>query len=65
MDKVPGNCHALIADRAGGFAVSLWGAFRLIFEPDHDPLPTLDGGALDRTKVTHIIILEVTDYHGS
>ena len=64
MEGVPGNCHQLTADRSGEFAVSLWGQFRLIFAPDHDPVPTLDDGGIDRTKVTQIEIKEVVDYHG-
>ena len=64
MDGVPGNCHALHGDRRGQFAVSLWGSFRLIFLPDHDPLPTLADGGVDRSLVTRISIVEVVDYHG-
>jgi proteic killer suppression protein len=64
MNGVPGNCHQLHADRSGEFAVSLWGAYRLIFKPSHDPLPTLEDGGIDRTLVTMIEIKEVADYHG-
>jgi hypothetical protein len=65
MAGVPGNCHQLHADRIGDFAISLWGSYRLIFGPDHDPTPTLDDGGIDRTKVTKIKIKEVVDYHGN
>jgi proteic killer suppression protein len=64
LDGVPGRCHQLTADRAGDFAVDLRGAFRLVFVADHDPLPLLDDGGLDRAKVTKIRIREVADYHG-
>jgi proteic killer suppression protein len=64
MAGTPGNCHQLHADRSGEFAVGLWGSYRLIFVPDQDPVPTLDDGGIDRTKVTHIEIKEVVDYHG-
>jgi toxin HigB-1 len=65
MDGVPGNCHQLHADRAGQFAVDLWGSYRLVFEPDHDPLPVRpDDGGIDRSRVTKIMIREVVDYHG-
>jgi proteic killer suppression protein len=64
MEGVPGNCHALTADRAGEFALSLWGPYRLIFVPDHDPVPALDDGGIDRSLVTKISIREVADYHG-
>ena len=64
MDGVPGKCHPLTADRRGEFAVHLWSSYRLVFEPDHDPLPRLPDGSLDRSLVTHIRIKEVVDYHG-
>jgi len=64
MEGVPGNCHQLHADRAGEFAVDLWGSYRLVFEPDHDPLPELPDKGIDRARVTKIVIKEVVDYHG-
>lgn len=64
MDGVPGNCHALTGDRAGQFAMSTMGPFRLIFRPDHDGLPTLPAGGLDKAAVTRVMILEVANYHG-
>jgi plasmid maintenance system killer protein len=64
MDGVPGKCHALHADRDGEFAVHLWGSYRLVFQPDHEPTPTLDDGGLDRSRITSIVITEVVDYHG-
>lgn len=64
MDGVPGRCHQLGADRAGQFALALWGAFRLIFVPDHDPIPVVQDGGIARNLVTKISITEVVDYHG-
>jgi proteic killer suppression protein len=64
MDGVPGNCHQLQANRSGEFAISLWGSYRLIFQPAQTPLPTLRDGGVDRTRVTKIEIKEVVDYHG-
>lgn len=64
MQNVPGGCHALSGDRKGQFAVSLTGPRRVVFEPDHDPLPLLEAGGLDLHRVTAIQILEVVDYHG-
>jgi proteic killer suppression protein len=64
MDGVPGRCHALGADRHGQFAVSLWGSYRLVFVPDHNPIPTLPDGGIDIASVTKISITEVVDYHG-
>lgn len=65
MRGVPGNCHPLRADRAGEFAVDLRGPYRLIIEPDHNPVPRLDDGGIDTNKVTNIRIKEVEDYHGN
>lgn len=64
MQGVPGHLHALGEDRAGQFALSLDGPYRLIFEPDHTPLPRLEDGGIDRQQVTHISIKEVVNYHG-
>jgi toxin HigB-1 len=64
MDGTPGRCHPLHADRSGEFALSLWGSYRLIFEPANNPLPKLGDGGLDLTRVTKIVIKEVVDYHG-
>jgi len=63
MSGLPGNCHALVGDRAGEFAVSVGAARRLIFVPDDDPLPTLPDGGLDRRSITKIRVTEVVDYH--
>lgn len=65
MHGVPGNCHGLSSDRAGEFAVDLRGPYRLIFVPDHDPVPQLNDGGIDTSKVTDIRIKEVDDYHGN
>lgn len=64
MDGVPGQCHQLRADRAGEFAVYLWSPYRLVFVPDHDPIPRLHDGRVNRSLVTQIVITEVVDYHG-
>ncbi len=64
MDGVSGQCHQLSADRAGQFAVSLWGSYRLVFVPDHEPIPSLADGGIDLALVTKIMITEVVDYHG-
>jgi proteic killer suppression protein len=64
LDGVPGRCHPLHADRAGQFALCLWGSYRLVFVPNDDPLPTLHDGGIDRASVTKIVIEEVVDYHG-
>lgn len=59
----PERCHQLSGDRLGQFAVDLKHPFRLVFEPDHDPVPTKDDGSIDRESIDRIEIIEVTDYH--
>lgn len=57
------ECHLLTGDRKGEWAVSISGNYRLIFEIDHNPLPTKDDGGIDSIRITDIRILETTDYH--
>ena len=45
------------------FAIDLVHPFRLVFEPNHDPLPRRKDGGIDLEQVTAIKILEVVDYH--
>ncbi len=64
MLGVPGNFHQLSADRAGEFALDLRGSYRVVFVPNHEPVPRLDDGGIDRALVTKIMITEFVDYHG-
>jgi proteic killer suppression protein len=59
----PDRCHQLDGDWAGCFSVAITGNWRLVFEPDHDPVPSLDSGGIDRAAVLAIRILAVVDYH--
>jgi proteic killer suppression protein len=63
MTGFPGRFHALVGDRKGQFAISLWGPFRLIVAPNNSPIPRLDDGGIDVSRVTSVLILEVADYH--
>ena len=58
------RCHELSNNRAGQLAVDLEHPSRLVFTPNHDPLPLLPTGGLDWTNVTKITINEIVDYHG-
>jgi plasmid maintenance system killer protein len=58
------DCHPLHGNRSGQFAVDAKYPYRLIFVPDHNPLPTLADGGLNLSKVVKIKIIEVVDYHG-
>ncbi len=61
--KKPERCHELKGDRKGEYAVDLKQPYRLVFTPDHKPVPRLDNGNFDLKSVTAIIILGVEDYH--
>jgi len=63
LRDLPGRCHPLKADRKGQYALDLAHPNRLVFSPDHAPLPELDSGGLDRSKVTAVVILGIVDYH--
>ncbi|HLA83197.1 MAG TPA: hypothetical protein VJL29_00255 [Thermoguttaceae bacterium] len=63
MKALPGRCHQLTQNLDGLFAVDLVHPDRLVFRPDHDPLPQLPGGGLDWSKVAKIEIIGIGDYH--
>ena len=62
-ELVAGRPHPLTGDRQGQFAVDLHGGVRLVFEPDHDPVPVLAADGIDWEQVTQITIIYIGDYH--
>lgn len=63
LRNAPGRCHELTGNRAGQFAMTVSGGWRLVFVPDHDPVPMRSAGGIDWSSVTRVLILEVVDYH--
>ena len=61
---IPGRAHELSGDRRGQIAMEVRGGVRLVFVPDHDPIPRRPDGGLERKSVTAITVTEVGDYHG-
>lgn len=60
----PTRCHELTQGRRKGqLSVDLDHPYRLIFIPNHDPVPTDESGGLDWSQVTAIKILEIEDTH--
>lgn len=57
------RCHELGHDRKGQLAVDVKHPYRLIFKPNHDPVPLKSDGGLDWTSVTGVTIIEIVDYH--
>jgi plasmid maintenance system killer protein len=64
MRQLPGRCHELTGDRAGQFALDLDHPYRLIFIPDHNPIPRKQDSGIDWTAVKAVKIIDVEDYHG-
>src|ERR1700736_5171263 len=56
--------HLLKGDRAGQFAIEVDHSFRLVFIPNHNPVPPHKNGGVDLERVMKIKIIEVIDYHG-
>jgi len=57
------RCHELSQDRKGQLAVDVVQPKRLIFKPDHNPVPRKPDGGLDWPHVTRIRAIEIIDYH--
>ena len=58
-----GRCEELVGDRAGELSVRLSKNYRLIFKPQHNPIPVQEDGGLDWNGVTVVTVEEVVDYH--
>lgn len=61
--RPPDRLHLLTGNRSGQYTVDLVHPYRLILEPNHDPVPLKEDGGIDKEEVTKITILEVVDYH--
>ena len=59
----PERRHPLAGGRAGQYAVDLVHPKRLVFQPNHAPMPRKEDGGIDTDQVTAITIIEVIDYH--
>ncbi len=59
----PVRRHLLKGKRSGQYAVDLVHPFRLVFEPNHDPIPGKEDGGIDERQITAVTIIEVVDYH--
>lgn len=60
----PPRCHELDGKREVQFAVDTKQPYRLIFKPNHKPVPRKADGGIDRSQVTSICVIEVVNYHG-
>lgn len=63
----PARCHELTGGERGRqcqLSVDLKDPYRLIFVPDHDPIPKKSDGGLDWEQVSAVEILKVENTHG-
>ena len=61
--KKPERRHELSGKRKGTFAVDLKHPFRLLFRPNHDPVPLKEDGGIELKLITSIEIIGVEDNH--
>lgn len=59
----PARLHELAGNLKGHFSVDLTHPYRLLFVPDHDPVPVDEQGGIDRGAVTAIEIVDIKDTH--
>jgi len=59
----PERRHQLSGRQKNQFAIDVIHPYRLVFEPNHDPVPVTHDGGIDVARVTAITIVGVIDYH--
>ncbi len=59
----PARLHELTGNLKDHFSVDLGHPYRLLFVPDHDPVPRNTQGGIDRDAVTAILIVNIKDTH--
>lgn len=62
--RLPGHYHELIGDRKGQWACDLDQPYRLVFEPQENPIPTDENGKFIWMEIKGVKIIEVSNYHG-
>lgn len=60
---ISGRPHPLKGDRRGEFSLDLYRGARLVFAPNHNPLPEREDGSIDWSRVTRVRITFIGDYH--
>ena len=66
LKRVHPRLHPLKGERKKRMqhALDLKHPYRLIIEPDHNPVPLKEDGGLDYKNITVAQVVEVEDYHG-
>ena len=60
---VSGNYHELTGDRKGQWACDLDQPYRLVFEPQEEPIPTNEHGQHIWIEIVGVEIIEIVNYH--
>ena len=64
IGRLPGaRCEELKGAQAGRYSVRVHDGFRIVFVPDHDPVPRKDDGGVNWSAITAIRIQSIEDYH--
>ena len=61
--RPPERCHQLEGRRKNQFAVDVKHPYRIVFKPEHDPVPKTKDGGIDLTQITVIEVQGIEDYH--
>ena len=59
----PFKLHQLQGNKKGHYAVNLQNGLRLVFIPNHNPVPRKKDGGIDKEQVTEIKIIDILNYH--
>lgn len=62
-ELIAGRPHPLKGDMKGQFAIDLAGGKRLVFEPNHNPIPKKEDNSINWAQVTSVTIIYIGDYH--
>lgn len=57
------RCHELKGTLKSCLAVEVSANYRIIFKPNHSPIPQRASGGFDWRAVTKITVISVEDYH--
>jgi proteic killer suppression protein len=63
LRHVPGRLHELKGNRKGQLSFDLDHPYRLIFIPNHKPVPSTEDGGMDWRRVAAVKILGIEDTH--
>lgn len=63
LRNVPGRLHELKGNHKGQLSFDLDHPYRLIFIPEHDPVPSTADEGMDWSRVTAVRILGIEDTH--